>query len=401
MMRRPFFRLVLVLAALLAPLGNVGLAAPPPRTSPAAALDLAAMVLFQPDLNNPDAWIKNGTSYGTDAWSGQAREHLESAGYLHGIQVSFSTTPYPKEDFLIYSFADEFKNADGAADGITVLEDVNGATIETGTRTIGDESELLRWSGTDENSGRPMHELIEVFRVGRLTGAVDLLDFSLRDPAIAQVEALSDIAVARLRAGLAGESTGPGLGARIVHYNLNWDLTFRDGYMRLGGKPMYGKDDVAAGPPGFDQFYAGATDVYFFGQSLNSKPDAPSTAWRVASFDTEAAASAWAANYIPLNETGDGAWTVDSQPNDVQIGDDTHIATYHLAAGANAPKPTIDGAIVVARFGTLGVAARLQGFAPVSAKIVEALMTAEAACLSAGALPCAAIAPPTNLSPGG
>jgi hypothetical protein len=400
-MRRPSFLLIL-LPLVLALGGQPALAAPGPATSAAAKPppDLATMVLVPADLNGrPDAAIGSGFRYALDFYSGGKAVAIKAAGYVGGYETLLAAPVANKElTWKVVAVLDEFRTAKGGAAGFDALTPPSDLP-NVGTKTIGAESKLSVYDGTDPYDGsKPDHGYTLVFRVGQIVATIYVDDFSGKSPKVAEAEALGVILATRIKDGLAGGNPGPGFGNRALRLHVRAGSALQDNYYRLDGKDLFGTlyDDLPKGTPSFDASYLHATDVYFTGQNDTGEADSPTYYGRVARFSSNYWAAKYVKTYLTLSATGSDGWQHVKEIKDARdFGDQSHTATFSMPAGQGAPGPTIYGTVIVARNRATTVTVRVEAFKPVPVSLVEGLMTAQMKCLSTTTA-CAAVSVPTG-----
>lgn len=352
----------------------------------AAPLDLATMVLVPADLPAKDAVVFSGARYFLDSYSGRKAIALRAAGYNGGFESWLGPEGNDRE-YQVAAALDEFKTVKGAMDG---YEAFLGSAPNVGTTTIGEESWLGAHQGADPyDNTRPDNGLILAFRINRIVATVYVDNFTAKKPSVAAAERLGTTLAARIKHTLARRPAEPGLSNRALRLNVPVESMYQDAYYRLAGRDRIGAYDanLPRGAQSFDTYYHGATDIYVSGQHVNDRPDTPSYALRMATFPKTYDAAKWVKTYLAINGKGPDGWrAIKERQGAKTFGDQSHVATYHYPAAKVDPGPTIYGTVIVARYGSVGVAVRIQAYQPVPVALVEALMTAQAKCLTSSAL---------------
>ena len=135
----------------------------------------------------------------------------------------------------------------------------------SGTRVIGDRSEVTRFRRSGEN-GELYRALDLTFQVDNLVAGVTVGEFDGREPDLATVEALAERLLAKVRLGQAGG--GPGLSDLALRLDGPQVETRGDEYGRIDGQTFLNYGETP------DEFadradrYGDAIDVYGVGQTI-------------------------------------------------------------------------------------------------------------------------------------
>jgi hypothetical protein len=253
-----------------------------------------------------------------------------------------------------------------------------------GTRVVGDASAIARRPGVDPGSGLPYRGLELVFRTGTLVAGVGVYDYAGGEPAVAEVEALAAVVLARIERVRAGG--GPGLSPRALRLGAArpeapGPVPVYEGYDRLGGAtvPEYGEsaEALAARAARLGE----ATDAYRVVQRLPAGTAAAGDDVVYASvlfrFADAAAAAAWLAGAEERLARVPGFTAVAPAAGAAAVGDESRAFAVDSRVGGEDAR----GVVVVARVGREVAQVRL--FAPQAPPLAlaEELAVAQAGCL--------------------
>ena len=419
---------LLVLAAVFAGPRSGGLAQPgtPAASSPNDEwLDLAAMALTPSDLaaegmggyavgfaaTLSPAELAEGRARALGRSVREVRAAFGADGLRRAYDAVLEAAAGPAGPAAgpaqIEVFLEEYPDADRAAAALarnqSFVDDlVRGARtgiytdvrMESGTRTVGPESRLIRYRGEaapgQPRAGMAFAALELDFRVGPLIAGVALTDYSGAEPAVAVVEPLAARFRDRIDRVLAGG--GPGLSTRVLRLAGSGVGTYADGYFLLGGEavPFFGEPAAALAARTAQYAAANQTDWYVLQQAIPAGDGATAVVYLYNSFldgfASDAAAAAameeWSrrgsgpgaedlAVRTDAPDLGDGSAAVTFTNPTLLPGQRFRVARVHVRVGATVA--------------TIDLAQAGEDDPP--REVVDALATAQAACLAGAGCP--------------
>jgi hypothetical protein len=296
-------------------------------------------------------------------------------------------------DMRISTSVTEFTSSEGAAATFAFnegeMDDTPGEDVP-GTREFGDESELTRSTGTEPTTGKPLQRLELAFRLDSTIAEVNIVDYGNVEPEIETAERLGAALLAKIELGRA--NADPGLSTRVLRLSpmAPWiqNARLRDFYTR--------RDRVS------EPTFAQIVDAIRDGITLNVNPSAlaegvdPPLAtylfWTpVGDGDPLAlplyvvwinqyASPAQAEEAVAELSTDLGPGYVDvlETQDGLVIGDESRAFSYRYEGD---PTGAVQGYLVTSRLGDIVVHLQVDGPEEIAADGVDALASAQVACL--------------------
>ncbi len=368
--------------------------------------DIAAMTLAPGDLPEGGYGLESGTRLtvtdeaagvvayrGGEAVAGPVADvvaRLVAAGWQQRYTAALAL-PAPADparvDRRIVTYVTTYANPTGAAAGFGLLEDetaIPTATDVPGGRTIGEQSEITRDTGTISSAGTPFQSLDLTFRIGSLTAGVLIYDNRNIEPEVAEVEALADALLARMQLTL--EPGGPGLGGSAVRLDgAPGTIPFHDEAYEMRGDvivPYAGETpDLLAAR---EVQYGLATDVYTVYQALVSgdiePDDDPYLVVRLYRFADDSAATNWLAA-LPDQLRGLPEEYAEITPLVGGLGAGDESVSLGYAFNASDTLVT-RGYLIAVRVGPVVARIQIDALPQPPFTAVQALAEAQAVCLS-------------------
>lgn len=392
------------------------------ETGEGETLDLAAMALTPADLDDAGldgyttslaGWqtpedVVAATAAGLELDEDEVEAALiDDAGLGASYFYDIDLVDPDSEEFLasarVRSYLSEHADEDGAEAGFAFREDESGLEgIEDDledAETFGDESEVTPFAA-ETTDGGAYAGLDLTLRVGRIYGGAQLLVFGeegddpedLELPDLADAEALAEILVEKIEAGLDGDAAGFGLSLLAQRLGAEpGSLTYYDQYDYVDGvyAPYLGEvetaEDVAAG---FEDI--GATARYTLRQAFpaDETPTLRDLAYttQVYAFEDADAAETWVGDALGFLE-GDSRYTeieTDGAEDDLgNLGDASAGATYEYDYGEGP----VEGAVVYLAVGEYGVAMFAEAVPGIGSAALAEVAEAQAECLEDEACP--------------
>jgi hypothetical protein len=397
--------LLALVAALVLGSSSVG-AAPPPLPSGGSTagstenqpLDLAAMMLLPEDLPAAGFGWDWSDVYGVSAFSTLDKIELQTAGFVRGHEIMYTIATSTAADDLeqqVRVTIDLFEDAEGAEAGFNALSTFeNPDIVETGVSgEIGEASALLRQHDYQDSysEGNTGEMAILVFRTGPIVASIFAFDWTGAEPDDSAMLKMGETLAGNIDEGLRGD--GPGLSAKIVRLDVNYQLSAYDGYWLIDGKGIPTWNDTDERLAKRLSSYEGADAVYGVSQSISQEQGAPIVGWRAVEFPDSAAASDWVEQYLD-QLAANGDWRLTPDAGASTYGDSSRTAAYEYQTSDG---DTFYGMAIVTHFGSLGVALMIEARDEVPVSIAEALMETEVDCV-AGPDPCPVVPVPEELT---
>lgn len=385
-----------------------------------APLDLAAMVLLPSEINESGFGLGSGSTYGAETQASytadvsnvpvaEILETLREAGFVRRYNVNFNR-PYPvgmatpvggnnaTAQRVTFSVT-EYASAEGAAAGFNLLdrdleERWDAATSVLSeqrdlplTMTIGEETDLTAYVGTDTVTGVPYHGLDLTFRVENLVVDVDAIDW-VGEPSQGAVETLATRLEERMQTVLA--TGAPGLSSQVIRLEGAAEPD-RDAYLARGGVPIPLSWESADETAARGNLYTaqGITAVYSREQSVGDQAFMMS---RLYAFATPEDAATWLAAQPGLTLTSQdfGYLDVTDVSDSDRVGDESRVFSYQFPYDDTL---TREGFAVFTRVGAVVARVELETDPELdwSREVAMSLARDQAQCLAAGS--CSSLVP--------
>lgn len=411
------YRVVVALLLCVNFLGAPALAQEATFAPAAPGFDLAAMTLTPSDLDAlglPGFGLANLSSLRngeTDALVQADGDALQAASRLaiydeNGFRAryvgSLLRPRIPLEplssglvaaDMRISTSVTEFSTSEGAAATFAFnegeMDDSPGEDVP-GTRVFGDESEITRSTGTEVTTGNPLQRLELAFRLNSTIAEVTIVDYENAEPEIETVERLGAALLAKIELGRANANLG--LSTRVLRLSpmAPWieNARVRDFYTRHDrvSEPTFGQLINAlqneAGSEGTPTAVVENVDppiaTYLFWTPVGEgDPLAlPLYVVRLSQYASTGQAESAVAGLS--TDLGPGYVDVLEVDDDSVIGDESRAFSYRFEGDSTG---AVQGYLIAARLGDIVVHLQVDGPEPITAAGVEALASAQVACL--------------------
>jgi hypothetical protein len=272
------------------------------------------------------------------------------------------------------------------------LDEPKGIDV-TGSRVLGDESDLTRSTGKEANTLERYQRLELTFRFDNLIGEVSIVDFDNVEPQVETIEKLADLLMIKIVS--ARLVPGPGLSSQVLRITplAHWieEGRLRDVYIRIAGRrePTYAqiidaiRNDGSPSQVSSGQIQVGtllAQDTYTFGSLVGEGDPSqlPAYVSWIDRYDSSNTAST-ALRAVHTDNLGLGYVDVrDVTDVDEPVGDEWLMYEYDLDDGIHA---RAKGYVLMSRIGNLIIRVQSDGLARVNADGVLALARLQAACV--------------------
>lgn len=312
-------------------------------------------------------------------------------------------------DMRISTSVTEFTSSEGAETTFAFnegeMDDAPGEDVP-GTRAFGDESELTRSTGTDPITGNPLQRLELAFRLNSTIAEVTIVDYRNVEPDIETVERLGAAFLAKIE--LSRANVDFGLSTRVLRLSpmAPWieNARLRDFYTRHDRvseltfaqivDAMQNEEPVTATPAAISVGVDPPLSTYMFWTPVGEGDPLTLPLYVVWINKYASAAQAGAAIAALSTDLGPGYVDVLEVDDGAAIGNESRAFAYRYEGD---PTGAVTGYLVSARLGDIVVHLQVDGPEEINAAGVEALASAQMACLERPD-PCAPMPAPLALA---